>query len=113
MEDRKLAGSENRTRFNVDLYNQWPGLFDSESNWYDFTLIQIEGEYSPYKSSAEIVLGLLGFKIIFTYTYSFDFIDRMTSLKDETLAAFDATHPSVKVEDPFGVLDKLDENESN
>lgn len=97
-------------RLSADFYNQWPGLFDSTSNWYDFTLIKVEAEYSPYKGSVELVLGLLGFILIITYTYNFDFVERMTSLKDEVLAEIEAENPGMTVEDPLGVLDNLEED---
>ena len=66
------------------------------------------GEYSPYKGSVEATAGLLGFVATLTYTYDFGFVDKMTGLKDEVLAAFDAEHPGADVSDPLGVLDKLD-----
>jgi hypothetical protein len=96
-----------RQRFSVDVYNQWKDLTGG-INWYDFTLIDISGEYSPYKGSAEITIGLIGFVATFVYTYDFEFVDKMTGLKDEVLAAFDAEHPGAKVQDPLGVLDELD-----
>ena len=82
------------------------------ANWYDITLIVIEGEYSPYKGSVEITIGLLGFMAILTYTYDFKFVDKVTSLKDEVLAALEAEHPGVEVSDPLGVLDELEKEKS-
>jgi hypothetical protein len=52
----------------VDWYNQWPGLF-SDSNWYDFTVVHLTGEYAPYKSCVEVQIGLLGFCVTITYVY--------------------------------------------
>jgi len=97
-----------RQRFSVDYYSQWKDLVGGV-NWYDFTLIVIEGEYSPYKSSAEFTIGLLGFVATLTYTYDFEFVDKVTGIKDEVLAAFEAKHSGVEVQDPLGVLDELDQ----
>ena len=96
-----------RQRFSVDFYSQWKDLRRGV-NWYDITLIVVEGEYSPYKGSADVTIGLLGFVATFTYIYDFGFVDKMTGLKDEVLAAFEAEHPGVEVQDPLGVLDGLD-----
>lgn len=96
-----------RQRFSIDVYNQWAGLFN-KGNWNDFTVIVIEGEYSPYKSSFEMVLGLLGIVFTFTYTYDFNFYDNLISEKDKIFAMLEAEHPGVEVIDPKGVLDELD-----
>ena len=101
-----------RQRFSVDGYSQWKDLTGG-GNWYDITLIVIEGEYSPYKGSAEITIGLLGFMATLTYTYDFEFVDKVTSLKDEVLAALDAEHPGVEASDPLGVLDELEQEQKN
>ena len=99
-----------RQRFSVDGYNQWKD-FGRGINWYDLTLIVIGGEYSPYKGSVEVTVGLLGFVATFTYTYDFVFVDKVTNLKDEVLAALDAEHPGVEVSDPLGVLDELEQDQ--
>ena len=99
-----------RQRFGVDFYSQWKDITGG-LNWYDLTLIVIEGEYSPYKSSAEFTIGLLGFMATLTYTYDFEFVDKVTGIKDEVLAAFEAKHPGVEVSDPLGVLDELEQEQ--
>lgn len=41
-------------------FHWWMQWTFSKCNWYDFTLINIAGEYSPYKASAELTIVLLG-----------------------------------------------------
>lgn len=96
-----------RQRFSIDSYNQWPGLFN-KGNWNDFTVIVIEGEYSPYKSSFELVLGFFGIVFTLTYTYDFRFYDGLMDDKDKILAEIEAKHPGVEVIDPNKILDELD-----
>ena len=55
-------------RWFFDFYQQWSGIF-RPGNWVDFTLIDIQGEWSPYKGSCEFSAGLLGFYLRITYVY--------------------------------------------
>ena len=52
-----------------DFYQQWSGIF-RPGNWVDFTLIDIQGEWSPYKGSCEFSVGLLGFYFRVTYVFN-------------------------------------------
>ena len=97
-----------RQRWQFDFYNQWPDLF-RKMNWYDFTIIKIEGEYAGYSDSIETRLGLLGFTLMITYSRSFDFIDKLDE-RVKIINALKSEHPGVKVEDPFGELDKLNDD---
>ena len=45
---------------------QWTSLLGG-CNWYDFTLINIEGEYDTRFNVLELYLALLGFSINFSY----------------------------------------------
>ena len=73
------APDDEPRRFYVDFYSQWGG----GGNWYDFTLIDISGEYSPYKGSCELELGLLGLCFTFTYVYDQTFTKKMKAMVDE------------------------------
>ena len=55
-------------RWFFDFWEQWSGIF-RPGNWVDFTLIDITGEWSPYKGSCEFSAGLLGFHLRITYVY--------------------------------------------
>lgn len=46
----------------LDFYNQWLRPW-RKYNWYDFTVLHLTLEYSPYKNSAEVQLGLLGLNL--------------------------------------------------
>lgn len=94
-----------RQRWQFDFYNQWPDLF-RKANWYDFSIIKIEGEYAGYSDSIEVCFGLLGFALIITYRRSFDFIDELDE-RVKILDALKSEHPGMKIEDPFGELDKI------
>lgn len=96
-----------RQRFSLDVYNQWSGLLGS-NNWTDFTIITIEVEDAPYKGSFEVVLGLIGFVLTFTYTYNYDFVDKLMNLSDEIMADLEDKHPGMEIIDPLGVLKDLD-----
>jgi hypothetical protein len=48
----------------LDFWSQW--TLPWKNNWVDFTLIHIGGEYSPYKASSELCLGLLGLNLLVT-----------------------------------------------
>jgi hypothetical protein len=78
----KGTGSEKRTGWFFDYYEQWSGLFGS-SNWYDFTLIDIGGEYAPYSGRCELSVAVLGLRGTVTYVYSSKFNDDMHDLIDE------------------------------
>ena len=97
------------TRFNLAFYSQWKDLL-GKNNWYDFTVFNLSGEYSPYAGSAEFNIGVLGLNWTLTYTYDFGPLDEMVSLKDKVLAELEAEHPGTEVIDPFNVLDELDNN---
>lgn len=95
----------NRQRWQFDFTNQWSDLF-GKMNWYDFTVICLEGEYARYSDSVEVRIGLLGLVLTITYRNSFDFIDEL----DERVKIIDALqneHPGKTVIDPFGELDKI------
>lgn len=55
-------------RWFFDFYEQWSGFFPPR-NWVDFTLIDLNGEWSPYKGSAEVSVALLGLRVTVTYVY--------------------------------------------
>lgn len=94
-----------QTKFYLHMENQWPGLVQ-KTNWTDFTFIVVEFEYAPYLGNVDFVLGILGFVFTFTYTYNMEIIKDIYSLKDKLEAELDA-----KVEDPLGILDKLEDKE--
>lgn len=74
MKIRRLGGTvpgKKTTGWFIDFYNQWPALLNpfEKSNWYDFTLINIGGEFAPYTGRWELELALLGFKWVIQYVY--------------------------------------------
>lgn len=73
-------GEERRWYF--DFYEQWSGLFGG-SNWYDFTLLNIEGEYAPYSGRWEFSLALLGLRVTVTYVFDHTFNRKMSAMVDE------------------------------
>lgn len=92
----------------VDWYVQW--TVSGRMNWYDFTLIHIGGEYAAYSDTIEVCLGLLGVNCTITYRRSLDFVNELTSLKDVLTARLKDEHPGVIIEDPLGVLDRLEKD---
>lgn len=63
---------EKRHGWFVNFYNQWPAVLrPSSHNWHDWalTVFKVAGENSPYKSSWEVELGLLGFNLTITYVF--------------------------------------------
>ena len=77
-------------RFNLFAYNQWPGLFES-SNWYDFTLVKIKGEFCPYEGHVELEIGLIGVTLMLTYVYDFKFRDEMEDLAGSAIRLLEAS----------------------
>ena len=61
--------------------------------------------------AVEISFGILGLIWTFTYTYDFNPLNEMISLKDQVLAELESEHPGMEIKDPFGELDKLDKAE--
>lgn len=106
MSIHRLPGSapgEQRRAISFDFYNQWSGIL-GRCKWYDFTLVNIEGEFSPYKGSVEFSLALLGFRVMVTYTYDWSFTDKMMSMKDEIVERLKAETGANEVRDPLGML---------
>lgn len=99
-----------RQRWQFDFHNQWIDLF-GKMNWYDFTVINLSGEYADYSDSVEVQVGLLGFTLLITYRRSFDFIDDLDD-RLKIIKSLKAEHPGSTVEDPFGELDKLKEDKN-
>lgn len=52
--------------WHFDFYQQWTQFFGS-CNWYDFEVIRLSFELSPYKNSREFSIFLLG--LGFTVTF--------------------------------------------
>lgn len=75
---------ERTTGWFCTVYQQWTGLF-TKSNWYDFTLIRIEGEYAPYSDRWEFTFGLLGVNLNVQYVYA----DRFNRELRAMLAEYD------------------------
>lgn len=63
--------------FDIDIYEQWSGLFSLTGNWYDFTFIGLSVEYSPYKGSCELEVSLLGVRVTITVIYDNTFTREM------------------------------------
>ena len=61
------GGGKTRGWF-FDAGQQWTDFF-TRCNWYDFTVIQIEGEYTPEITRCELSLGLFGFWCHITYAW--------------------------------------------
>lgn len=78
------TNEESNQRWFFDFYEQWSGLFPPR-NWVDFTLIDIGGEYSPYKRSCEFSAALLGFRLTVTYVYNTAFQRKLEKMMDEIL----------------------------
>ncbi len=61
----------------LDFWSQWRLPWGKRWNWYDFTVIHLEVEHSPYKGSNEASVGLLGLNLRVTvwkrfYTSTFN-----------------------------------------
>lgn len=101
-----------RQHWQFDVHNQWPGLFRKDLNWYDFTFIHFDVEYTPYEGSCSTTIALLGLQLAITYRYNFDFIDEM-DLRSELIARLEDEHPGMEIKDPLGQLDKLKQSSTN
>lgn len=106
------SGDSKKQRFFADFHQQWSSLI-GRYNWYDFTLIKVQGEFAPYSGRWELELALLGLGMRLTYIYDHSFNEEMTgfaaSLKSELSARTGAT----EVLDPLGVLDDLEKRSSD
>jgi hypothetical protein len=80
------ATGEDSQRWFVDWDEQWSGIF-GRSNWYDFTLIDIEGEYAPYSGRYEFSVALLGVRVTITYVYDTSFNESLRKTVDEIKAS--------------------------
>jgi hypothetical protein len=76
---------------------QWTDLF-RRCNWYDFTVIQLQVEYSPYSDRWELDAGLLGVTMNLQYVYA----DRFNAEMRERIAACEATKLSFETETQVG-----------
>jgi hypothetical protein len=65
------------------FWEQWSAIFSRRCNWYDFTLIKIQGEYAPYSGRYELELGFLGFHVCIQYVYDDTFNKEMQQLADD------------------------------
>jgi hypothetical protein len=65
---RGTGSSEKRSGWFFSFWQQWSSLI-GRCNWYDFTLIQVSGEFAPYTDRWEFELGLLGFHMNIQYVY--------------------------------------------
>jgi hypothetical protein len=102
---RGTAPKERERRFFVDFGEQWSSLL-GRCNWYDFTLIEVGGEWAPYTGRFEFQCWLLGAGFRLTYVYDHSFNDQMTSVADRIKAELEG-RTGAKVEDPFGLLDEI------
>lgn len=105
---RPLAGTgdEKPRRWFLRCHEQWSGLV-SRCNWYDFTLVKIQGEYAPYAGRWEFEFSLLGVGLCLTYVYDLSFNDEMLSLQERITNEL-AGRTGCEVQDPLGSLDNLD-----
>lgn len=75
-------------KFMHHIYNQWPGLF-SDTNWTDFTFVEVSCEHEAQLGGFEVALGLLGITIRITLVYDEAkrqaFIDSLLAMRDEML----------------------------
>jgi len=99
------GGGSGRGLF-IDIGEQWSG-FLGRSNWYDFTIIRLDGEYAPYSGRVEMSFALLGFDVRITYVYDDSFNKEMLSMKDQLVARLKAETGVESVSDPNGALDRL------
>lgn len=79
------ASDEAGKRWFFDFYEQWSGFFPPRQ-WVDFTVFDLNGEYSPYKGSCELSLAILGMRVTVTYVYD-SAIDRQRTKESEELLA--------------------------
>lgn len=103
------APGEASRRWFFDFGQQWTSLFSRTCNWYDLTLIKIEGEYAPYTGRWELALGLLGFNLLVTYVYDTTFSESIADLRDEIVEGLKAKTGATEVLDPTGALDAIKE----
>jgi hypothetical protein len=107
---RGTSSGERHKRFFWDLGQQWSSLF-GHCNWYDFTLIEIGGEWARHSGRFEFEFWVLGVGMRLTYVYDNSFNEEMVGLADRIKAEIEAAHPGAKVMDPFGLLDQIDQRE--
>lgn len=86
---RGTSKSEKTKGWFISWYNQWPGNFSRTSNWYDITLINIEGEYAPYTGRWEFGLALLGFGLNIQYVFDDSFGMEMRARLEEVMGLED------------------------
>lgn len=112
--NRPLHGTdpedEDGQRWFVDVWEQWSGLFH-RCNWYDFTLIQLQGEFAPYTGRCEAHAALLGLHVRVTYVYSQHFNREMRSLRDVVVEEIKARTGAEEVIDLSGALDEIERAE--
>ncbi len=70
------------TGWYFDWREQWSSLFGG-CNWYDFTLIKVQGEFAPYTGRWELELALLGVGVTITWVYDGTFNAQTRKLLDE------------------------------
>jgi hypothetical protein len=70
------GGSTKRTGFFFDFREQWSQLV-RRCNWYEFTIIEISGEFAPYTGRWEFNLALLGLCVCLTWVYDGEFNEMM------------------------------------
>lgn len=53
----------------LTLYSQWDAILRPGDgwNWIDLTILLLSFEFSPYKSSREFNIGILGFTLCVTF----------------------------------------------
>ena len=68
--------STKRSGFFFEFREQWSSLV-RRCNWYDFTLIEIGGEFAPYTGRWELNLALLGLGVCLTWVYDGSFNEEM------------------------------------
>lgn len=54
--------------WSVDFYQQWTQFF-GRCNWYEFEIVQLSFELSPYKNSREFSIFLFGFGVVVTFCH--------------------------------------------
>jgi hypothetical protein len=101
---------EKHIRFFTTFNQDWSDLFRDQS-WSGFTFINLAYENARYSGRFEVEVGLMGCNLTFTYIYNNSFNEKLMSVKDEIIASLRAEHgDNIKIEDPNGVLDKLDKD---
>jgi hypothetical protein len=116
MEMRRVRGTapgERRQKLFFDFGEQWSALL-GDYNWYDFTLIDLGGEWTPSTGRFEVVVWLLGVGMRITYVYDNSFNEEMLSMREQ-LEAEIKLRTGAEVHDPFGVLHEISkrDNEGN